>query len=324
MLTSRRNRIATPCLALAVPLLLVSVANAQRDAPNDWLQRMAVAVQTTNYEGTVIRMQDGGYEVLKVAHTVVDGVVRERVSIQEGNGLEIIRNGNEVHCILPDQKSVLVEEWNAQTTLFSALPPSDIRFGSEYDLSIVREDRVAGRKAGLLAIRPHDDFRFGYRIWMDVETGFPLQMQLVADDGSMVEQVKFADIRLGKAISSSDLTSSYSTENFRWFTQPRRTVTRTADSQWSNSNLPIGYRAISTQREELPGSDTPVTRILYSDGLAQVSVFIATNKGKKVSQRSRVGASNSYSTEIGDYQVTAIGEVPAKTVEQIAISMQPL
>lgn len=285
---------------------------------------MAVAIQTTNYEGTVIRMQDGAYEVLKVAHTVADGVIHERVSIQEGNGLEIIRNGNEVHCILPDQKSVLVEEWNDQSTLFSALPSSDIRFGSEYDLSIVRKDRVAGRKAALLAIRPHDSFRFGYRIWMDVETGFPLQMQLVADDGSTVEQVKFADISLGKKILSSDLVSTYSTENFRWFTQPRRKVTLTPDSQWSNSNLPIGFQLVSTQHEDLPGSHVPVTRILYSDGLAQVSVFIAAKKGKKITQRSRVGASNSYSTDIGDYQVTAVGEVPAITVEQIAVSMQPL
>ena len=74
-------------------------------------------------------------------HLVVDGIVRERVLIQEGNGLEIIRNGNEVHCILPDKKSVLVEEWNDQSTLFFSMPSSDIRFGSEYDVSIVREER---------------------------------------------------------------------------------------------------------------------------------------------------------------------------------------
>ena len=30
------------------------------------------------------------------------------------------------------------------------------RFGSEYDVALVREERVAGRKTVLLAVRPHD------------------------------------------------------------------------------------------------------------------------------------------------------------------------
>jgi negative regulator of sigma E activity len=35
-----------------------------------------------------------------------------------------------------------------------------------------------------------------------------------------------------------------------------------------------------------------------------------------------MGASNSYSTVIGDYRVTAVGQVPQITVEQIAKSMR--
>jgi len=86
--------------------------------------------------------------------------------------------------------------------------------------------------------------------------------------------------------------------------------------------LPMGYRLVSTHREELPGSNAPVTHILYSDGIANVSVFVAAKDGKKVAQRSKVGASNSYTVEIGDYKVTAVGEVPAIAVEQIALSMR--
>ena len=116
-----------------------AAALAERADPNDLLNRMGAAVQTTSYEGTVIRIQDGKAEALKVIHTVTDGVIREKVVAQEGNGLEIIRNGNEVHCILPDSKSVLVEEWDDQSTLFSTLPSSQVLFGIEYDVSIVRE-----------------------------------------------------------------------------------------------------------------------------------------------------------------------------------------
>lgn len=309
---------------LLISLLAASsVVSAQDLAPHEWLDRMATAVQTTNYEGTVIRLQNGKVEALKVAHVVADGVVREKVIIQEGNGLEIIRIGNEVQCILPDKKSVLVEEWNDQSTLFSTLPSSDIRFGNEYDVSVVREERVAGRKATLLAIRPHDEYRYGHRIWLDVETGFPLQTKLVGEDGEAIEQIKFADISLGEEIHASALAPSISTENFRWFTQPQRAIKQSVEAPWGSDNLPAGFHVVSTHEEELPGKEAPVTHILYSDGLASVSVFVEPAKDKNLTRRSRVGASHSYGTQIDGFQITAVGEVPAATVKKIATSMRP-
>jgi sigma-E factor negative regulatory protein RseB len=71
----------------------------------------------------------------------------------------------------------------------------------------------------------------------------------------------------------------------------------------------------------LPGSEDAMTHILYSDGLATVSVFVAAAKDKHKPKRSRIGASNSYSIVIDGHRVTAVGEVPKMTVEQIATSM---
>ena len=292
-------------------------------APNDWLTKMAGAVQSTSYEGTVIRFRNGKAEVLKVVHVVADGVIREKVIVQEGNGLEIIRNGNEVHCILPDEQSVLVEEWNDQSALFSALPTSDIRFGSEYDVSIVRTERVAGRKAVLLAIRPHDEYRFGHRIWLDTETGFPLQTRLVGDGGDTIEQVKFADISLDKEIDSSALAPSISTENFRWFVNPKPKISPDVSTPWNSEDLPPGFRVMSSHAETVSEDDEPLVHILYSDGLANVSVFIEPAKEAIPASHSRVGGSNSFSIQIDGHQVTAVGEVPPRTVERIASSMRP-
>ncbi|MBT8103114.1 MAG: MucB/RseB C-terminal domain-containing protein [Gammaproteobacteria bacterium] len=304
--------------------LLFAAGSVLADSPDpaDWLNRMGAAVQSTSYEGTVIRIRGGEAEALKVAHKVSEGLVQEKVVAQEGNGLEIIRNGNKVHCILPDRKSVLVEEWDDQSTLFSALPSSEIRFGNEYDVAIVREDRVAGRETQLLAIRPHDGYRYGYRIWLDTETAFPLQTQLIADDGTAVEQVKFAEIRLNQEIHASALEPSYSTEDYRWFNQPARHVTRSVETEWASADLPVGFRAISMHEEKMPGSEAFVTHILYSDGLANVSVFVAELAAGQSQGPSSVGGSNSYSAVIGDHHVTAVGEVPAMTVEQIATTMR--
>jgi sigma-E factor negative regulatory protein RseB len=322
-MTSIRRQLAVPALLVLGGLLPGQHGVAgPADSPSEWLTRMADAVATTNYEGTVLRMRNGAYEALKVAHVIIDGVIHERVVVQEGNGLEIIRIGNEVHCILPDKESVLVEEWNDEQALFSSLPSSGIRFGNEYDVSIVRTDRVAGRKTVLLAIRPHDDYRFGHRLWLDIATGFPLQTKLLGSDGKAIEEVKFADIKLGGDAQSIAVAPSVSTENFTWFTAPKRTISRVVNIDWETGDLPPGFQPVETHAETLPDASDPVTHILFSDGLASVSVFIEPSQMEKVAQRSRVGLSNSFSNYQNGYRITAVGEVPAVTVERIARSMR--
>jgi len=322
MLTHMDTNKAAACLVFCGFFSAAVVLADDAVTPQEWIDRMGNAVQVTNYKGTVVRVRDGKVDTFKVVHTVKDGIVREKVVIQDGNGLEIIRNGNEVHCILPDRESVLVEEWNNQSTLFSTLPSSDIRFGSEYDLLIKDFERVAGRKAAKLAILPHDNYRYGYRIWLDTETGFPLQTQLIGDDNSPLEHVKFADISIQQDILSSALDSSYSTDTWKWYAEPRQTIKREVESDWISDQVPPGFRLVSTQQKTLPDAEDPVTHMIYSDGLVTVSVFIAQVAGKKKAGRSSVGASNSYSTVIDEYRVTAVGQVPQITVEQIAKSMR--
>ncbi len=305
-----------------IGILLFAQPALSADSPADWLDRMSAAVQKMSYAGTVIRAKGDETEALRIVHSIADGVVSDRMTAQEGNGLEIIRIGDEVRCILPDNKSVIVESWNNQTTLFSALPSSDVQNGNEYDLAIVREDRVAGRKAVLLAIRPHDEFRYGHRLWLDRKTAFPLKTQLLGDDGSLLEQVKFADINLESSISPEALKPSVNLDGFAYRSQSTNPVAVAVMSDWVCDDLPVGFHIISTKTEELAGTELPVTHILYSDGLATVSVFIAQAEKKKISRRSSVGGSNAYSLQLDDVQITVIGAVPAVTVEKIAVSMR--
>lgn len=314
------------CLSLALLVALPALpAAADTASPNDWLDRMSTVVSTIDFEGTVIRRRNGQSEAFKVVRKMVDGVVHEKLVTQEGNGLEIIRNGNEVHCILPDKKSVLIEFWNDDSTLFSTLPSSELRFGSEYDLSLVREERVAGRSAMVLAVRPHDGYRYGHRIWLDSETAFPLRTELFSGDGALLEQLKFADVSLNSDIPAQALAPSVSLDGFTWYPEPARADVVEVETTWASGDLPPGFRAVSTTNETLPGADAAVMHIMYSDGLANVSVFIAEKGDDGVNPRGVVGnSSNSHSVENGEYLVTAIGEVPAATVRRIANSMQQL
>jgi negative regulator of sigma E activity len=56
--------------------------------------------------------------------------------------------------------------------------------------------------------------------------------------------------------------------------------------------------------------------------MATVSVFIAEKNEMQFAEKSNVGASNAYSIQQGDLQITVVGEVPAATVRRLATSMQ--
>ena len=300
-------------IALATCGALFACAAQAQTAPAEWLEKMSSVVGVADYEGTVIRLQNGKADTLRVAHKIVDGVVNEKLISLEGNGLEIIRIGDEVHCILPDRKTVLVEKWNNQSTLFSALPSNAVSYGPQYNLSLVREDRVAGRSAMMLAIRPHDEFRYGHRIWLDQEQAFPLKTELLSVNGEVIEQIKFADVRFGNNVSENILAPSMDLDSFTWYTEPARYEAVPVDTSWVSDDLPPGFQAVSAKKEKKNQSSETVTHILFSDGLADVSVFIAENSDKEAAGPSSVGTSSSYSLVRDGFHITAVGKVPADT-----------
>ena len=80
----------------------------------------------------------------------------------------------------------------------------------------------------------------------------------------------------------------------------------------------------------------PAAHLVYSDGLATVSVFVEAEPERKsgAAQKpsaspeapmqglARVGSGFAFSTVVQGHQVTAVGEVPAQTVEFIAHSVK--
>jgi sigma-E factor negative regulatory protein RseB len=70
----------------------------------------------------------------------------------------------------------------------------------------------------------------------------------------------------------------------------------------------------------MPGSSEPVAHLVYTDGIASVSVFVEPRKANTAGAEgpARVGSSSAYSTVVDGHQITAVGEVPPSTVELIA------
>jgi sigma-E factor negative regulatory protein RseB len=95
------------------------------------------------------------------------------------------------------------------------------------------------------------------------------------------------------------------------------------DSVWVVRQMPPGFVQILDARRMLPGKRAPVRQMVYSDGLAAVSVFIEplAEVDKPMQGLSAQGAINIYVKPVAEYQVTVLGEVPAATAVQIGNSV---
>ena len=189
---------AVGALVLAVGPLL-----AFAQSPQDWLARMAEAVELLNYEGTFILMQEGSVESLYIIHRHEGGKVSERIVSMDGAGREIIRHEDEVTCILPDQRSVLIEQRKDVNPLLSALPNYSDKLEQHYAVALSRRGRVAGRMTQVIRIQPRDSYRYGYRLWLDEATAMPLKSQLKDENDEIVEQILFTSIAMPAAPSAA-------------------------------------------------------------------------------------------------------------------------
>lgn len=327
----------SPVHRLSRFLLLVSAwswigAVVGAEDPRAWLARMSHAVEYLNYQGTLVHMHGGEADVLQIVHRVDDGRVTERLTALDGAGREIIRNDDEVTCILPDQESVLVESRDdrdsSQSPLRGRLPSQDQFSEAYYHVSFVGPDRVAGRDAQVIAIRPKDAYRYGYRLWLDERTAMPLKSQLWDEQGNVVEQILFADVELPDSIPAARVEPSLLMDSFTWHRadEPPPTSDSAEAAGWTATELPAGFELMAARTKLPPGSTQPMEQLVYTDGLASVSVFIEDGvaEADQAEGWSQIGAANAYTTTLEGRLITAVGEVPMRTVEMIALSVRPM
>jgi len=292
--------------------------------PAEWLHRMNEALTTRNYDGTFFLVRDGRVETLRIVHRVEGGEVRERLVSLDGPGREFIRSGSEMTCYLPDQKTVLVERRPQEGPLLGNLPRFDASTASLYEVRSAERLRFMDRDARLVEVAPRDAYRYGYRLWIDEKTAMPLKTQLCDERGNVIEQIVFASLALSQSIPDSAFDPQVSTAGFRWLRQETRApLSASQPALWSALRLPPGFRMTSHGQQVMPGADGPVAHLVFSDGVASVSVFVESARASagsapRLDGATSVGASAAYSTVVDGHQVTAVGEVPAQTVRFIA------
>lgn len=313
----------------AVKAASAQVASATNAATvGDWLRKLHESSRRRTYTGTFVVSTAGTISSARIWH-VCDGEQQiERVDTLTGPPRTTLRRNDEVVTFVPETRTTVLERREALSLFPASLQPGDLSVGEFYQLtSLASADRVAGLQADAHELLPRDDLRFGYRVWSERKTGLVVKLQTLGTDRRVLEQVAFSELNLGAPVKAEQLLRMM--KNRPGYTVENHAFTRTTPQEqgWRLRQPVPGFTSGSCQVRSPSAASDPgkaPMQWVFSDGLASVSVFAEpydpvrhTNAGQMVS-----GATHSLSRRHGEFWVTLVGEVPAKTLAWFAQSLE--
>jgi len=316
--------------------LAAAVFSAYAAEPIDTLTRAADASRNTTYEGVILYRGDEQFDVLKVQHRYKDGSEREHLVALTGEPRQLLRIDNRLICILPKDHMVSIDRPAGMKNFLTQLKPERLRqLAQWYEFRDQGSGRIAGRDCTGVAVMPRDQFRYGYEIWADKDTGLPLKVTMVGQRGELLEQVMFTEISFPGAIEDAVFEEpEVDSSKFRTIARDLPSLDATPPTtdadrpQVSFEKLPPGYRVVAREQRPLPeGQEGKVEHLLLSDGLSAVSVFSAIEQHapeKAFRGVSHVGPMEAYGRMVGSYHITIVGEVPSQAIRMIGDGARPV
>ena len=285
---------------------------------------MAQAGKKLNYEGVFVFIRGERMDVMRVLHKADTGGEREKIVSLTGPAREIIRNNHTVTCVFPDTRQVMIERSRLQS--FPAKLPEQIEaIAGYYQVDTVASERIAGRDTWEVSITPKDDFRYGYRLWIDKDTYLLLKSELRDETGVALEVAMFTQLQLHDSMQDELFAPSIKGKQYTWYQYNAQVEKVNAtgtpdDDEWRVTWLPGGFR-LNVQNEKSSGSH--LQHKIYSDGVSMISIFIEKLSADAAMQpgAQKIGGVNVYARTAGEYQVTALGDVPPVTVMRMVDSV---
>lgn len=311
-----------------LPAFALGVAcAAQAGPPNDplaWLQRAVQASQKVSYSGTYVHSNGERTSTIRVTHALVSGDEHERIEALDGPPYEIVRRNDEMFCYFPDAKTVRLDR-RVNARFFPAVfrAPAETIVAS-YDVKLGGSEHVLGYDCRWINLEPKDSQRFAEHLCSEATSGLVVRAKTYNTQGQVIEQYTFTELRLGPHVPKGDVKSIFEARVKQWITdaQPREEA-KGVDTGWTVAGLPPGFQKVTELRRTLPGRSQPVSQLIYSDGLASLSVFVEPNgtPPRTTEAASEDGTTTFYVRPMGDNLVTVLGEVPLATAQQVGRSV---
>jgi sigma-E factor negative regulatory protein RseB len=288
----------------------------------EWLARIVKAARESPYSGVLVHQTADNSATSRITHLVdKHGVEHEKIEALDGPLYEIVRRNEEMFCYQPDAKTVRVDRKASGRFFPSLISGTPQSIAANYRLHLGNIERIAGYDCQWIILEPRDAMRYMQKVCAEIGSGLLLRAKTYNDRNHLLEQFMFTQLDFSGSVNRQSLISQYEKSPGWQRDNLVKSPLKDTDTGWVVGNLPAGFKKVMEMLRSLGGRPQPVAQLVFSDGLAHVSVF--AEPAQMPGKVSAAGTSDDNPTSfavrsVGDYQVTVMGEVPLATVQAIA------
>jgi sigma-E factor negative regulatory protein RseB len=277
------------------------------------LEKSAKASQQLNYEGVFHSQSSSESNSTHVIHANIDNKEYCLLKMLDGAPNEVFCSGDMVY--VTSQDGLLIKKRKNQF-LFPSVLPSDIKhLKKNYQLSFGEKKRVADRMAQHIELKAKDNLRFNYHIWIDEKNLLPLKLIVTNNKNQPIEQSTFTTIAFSEVIDKDIFEKNINLSKV-YVSKNKFIENYVSNKFWNLKKLPSGFKEVDLISRRVNGLNLLDYQIIFSDGLAYVSLFIRPiTRGTEPKEGTvAIGPTNISARYQDGYQIMSVGMVPPETV----------
>ena len=281
------------------------------------LEKSAKASQQLNYEGVFHSQSSSESNSTHVIHANIDNKEYCLLKMLDGAPNEVFCSGDMVY--VTSQDGLLIKKRKNQF-LFPSVLPSDIKhLKKNYQLSFGEKKRVADRMAQHIELKAKDNLRFNYHIWIDDKNLLPLKLIVTNNKNQPIEQSTFTTIAFSEVIDKDIFEKNINLSKV-YVSKNKFIENYVSNKFWNLKDLPSGFKEVDLISRRVNGLNLLDYQIIFSDGLAYVSLFIRPiTRGTEPKEGTvAIGPTNISARYQDGYQIMSVGMVPPETVNTIS------
>ena len=325
-------RLFTTFILVISCFCLASEADSAKDVRSDslekikeltaieYLQRMQRSYKSLNYEMLYLNGLQNQLDPKQLIHGVIDG--HEVVYFRFLNGAmreSLLFSGKTSYFEQGSQSYTLPSSRNRN--VFSNIANFDYKKGQEnYNYTILGKGRIAGKKTIAIRMISKDEYRYGYIIWLDVNSYLPLRLDTLNNSILILDQVMVVSLRITERVNP--WLKKITQQPLPQLLQPPQAEKQSV--QWKAKWLPDGFKIVKNDQHKLMMyKNELVSYLMLNDGLVSVSIYIAEKKielvkNQKIIQR---GSTVLYTYQKGNIEINVIGDIPVVTAKRLIESI---
>ncbi len=308
-------------------LAVAGLAHPVLASDEDWqlLKKAELAGGSQPLNATYLHQMNGVLETFRLVRGGPPDAIVERRSSLDGVPREVVRQGDSLTCYAQDRKALNAAKVSAMRLFPDVLSDHLDDVAQSYVIKRLGRDRVAQRDCNLVELRPRDHQRFTVRLCLDQGTALPLRMVTLSPANESIEHYTFTELELAAPRDRQQFKSSYKfSARIKGSGQQAASAPSASVASVDVTGLPQGFRMLRSVQRSLHGSDRVVRHLVFSDGLAMLSLFVEPQAGDARPDRvtNLHGAISMVTVVQGGQQLTLVGDLPEASLVSVAKNLR--